>query len=157
MIEKQRLEELIKQGAFVYKIIGKNIVQMCANDIPTFYTLNDENWNIWKTDYFETKEEAEFALRFKRIPKTEYLDLPTWEEFLKNNFGVKFYYKSREFHLHKVRYSADDKNPEWKINLYESYCNDDDTVAWEKEWELTKENYIEACEICRKLFLGEEV
>lgn len=174
---EERLKELVKEGKDFYiaglfddephKIIVKEI------DISKpFVFYDDDNGNADRVFYnllsgqlcsldleriFETEEDAEFALRYKRIPKTEYLDLPTWEEFNKDNFGVRFYNKSREFCLHRVRYSASDKKPLWKIDLYESYGDDEDTVAWEKSWDSTKENYLEACELCRKLWLGEQV
>ena len=48
MITKERLEELIKQGATIWHIIGKNIFNLNANDVPTFYTLSDENWDVWR-------------------------------------------------------------------------------------------------------------
>ena len=56
MIEKERLEELIEQGATIWHIIGKNIFNLNASDVPTFYTLSDENWDVWKDDYYETEE-----------------------------------------------------------------------------------------------------
>ena len=166
MIEKSRLEELIEQGATIYgKIFGeiltielseKNKPEIKYDDRLDVYCSSDEWRNKMQFCYlWETKEEAEWELEFGNITRTETLRLPTWKEFLKDNFGIRFYYKSREFCLHKVRYSADDNNPQWKINIYEDYCDDYDTVAWEKEWDLTKENYIEACRLAKKLFLGE--
>lgn len=174
---EERLKELIEQGATIYSkyrsYLLKNekehkldfwyrrIVEIKDNKLHYVYEDSDyyEDFDhlIKLEDLFETKEDVEFALRYKRIPRTEYLDLPTWDEFNKDNFGVRFYNKSREFCLHRVRYSANDKNPLWKIDLYESYGDDEDTVAWEKSWDLTKENYLETCEVARKLWLGEEV
>ena len=172
MIQASRLQELIEQGATIYEpddiwqTIGKiHLEKKCYisednrlhNDEITYEDLPGATamYSIPLEELFETEEDAKFVLRYKRIPKTEYLDLPTWEEFNKDNFGIKFYNKSREFCLHRVRYSASDKNPLWKIDLYESYGDDEDTVAWEKSWDLTKENYLLACELCRKLWLAE--
>lgn len=177
MITEERLKELVKERkdffeASIFDDIPRKINVKEIDISKPFVFYDDKSGNAKRVFYnllsgqlcsvdleriFETEEDAKFALKFKRIPKTEYLDLPTWEEFNKDNFGIKFYNKSREFCLHRVRYSASDKNPLWKIDLYESYGDDEDTVAWKKSWDLTKENYLEACEVARKLWLGEEV
>ena len=172
MITKERLEELIKEGATIYvpddlwQTIGEiHLEKKCyisennklCNDEITYKDLPGAiaMYSIPLEELFETKEDARWELEMTAT-RTETLKLPTWKEFNKDNFGIKFYNKSREFCLHRVRYSASDKNPLWKIDLYESYGDDEDTVAWEKSWDLTKENYIEACKLCIKLFKGEE-
>lgn len=38
-------------------------------------------------NFYETQKEAEFVAKYAKIPRTEYLNLPTWEEIQK----VKFY------------------------------------------------------------------
>ena len=176
MIKKSRLEELIKQDKKIYfidwtykeiKSVNKIVVSdyiitlEIVNDL--LYVIRKEDaykpeiiWTLKLSDIFETKEEAEWYKEFGSIERTETLKLPTWEEFNKDNFGIKFYNKDREFRLHRVRYSSSDKNPLWRIDLYASYGDDEDTIAWKKSWDLTKENYIESCKLCVKLFKGEE-
>ena len=168
MIEKSRLEELIKEGATIYEAkygkvnpvdLAKQRVRFISEkmNMIDFEPSTEEKYLNHKYFHrlFETKEEAEWYKEFGSIERTETLKLPTWEEFNKDNFGIKFYNKDREFRLHRVRYSSSDKNPLWRIDLYASY-GDEDTIAWKKSWDLTKENYIESCKLCVKLFKGEE-
>ena len=100
MIEKSRLEELIEQGATIYTLFIYGVKPYKLN--KSFYiaeadgeeslmtTFFDDNGNIqpelidYLQDIYETKEKAEWVLKYQRIPRTEYLDLPTWEEFKKN-------------------------------------------------------------------------
>ena len=92
MIEKSRLEKLIKQGATIY--CADRDVQF---PIPIF--LNEEDFvkkedlsyekscvrdNIPLEDLYETEKQAEWALKYQHIPRTEYLDLPMFEEFYKH-------------------------------------------------------------------------
>ena len=143
MITKERLEELIGENIYIYEIEnGSSKIKVC-----NLSELNHNNINInaWLkcSKLFETKEDAEFALRYKRIPKTEYLDLPTWEEFKKDRY-VNFFCKDNEYMLQYLNLSN-------KISVFERNNKGD---YFEKK--ATKENYLEACEICRKLWLGEE-
>lgn len=160
MIEKSRLEELIKQGKPVYFIdMYKQIVQF-KNVILNEYMIKLEIVNnmlyivrkedsykpeiIYKLKFdeiFETKKDVEFALRYKHIPRTEYLDLPTWEEFKEIRF-VEFFYQEYDYMLQYQNISN-------KIVVYER--NNKGLCFLE---ETTKKNYIKACEVCRKLFLG---
>lgn len=169
MITKERLEELIEQGVSIcnqyidynnniYYRFGKaSIIQ--DNDKPHIeLKLNGTDTSVimYDTKYlFETEEDAEFALRFKRIPKTEYLDLPTWEEFMQSDKQVIIYDKDKTYYLDKVMNKTHiiigykciiDLNEELEAARYNFYRKP-----------ATKENYLEACEICRKLWLGEEV
>ena len=175
MIEKSRLEELIEQGATIYdkyrsyslkneKYISSDFsyertAEIKDNKLHYTYEDNDyyEDLDKWLEleQLFETEKDAKWYKEFGSIERTETLKLPTWEEFNKDNFGIKFYNKDREFRLHRVRYSSSDKNPLWRIDLYASYGDDEDTIAWKKSWDLTKENYIESCKLCVKLFKGE--
>ena len=109
-------------------------------------------WNNWHkiiNDYFTTQEEAEFALRYQNITRTEKLSLPTWEE-LKGKIGegkaYKIYFNDAQFLFVSsfiIEVGKYDTNGE-QIEQY--FCEG-----------THKENYLEACELCRKLFLGEEV
>ncbi|MDY6382156.1 MAG: hypothetical protein SPK94_07890 [Bacteroidales bacterium] len=166
MISKERLEELIKEGATIYFTYScENKIEEITLDkdysIGIVYGVdclmqkhyNDEfgeNFagGIELIDLFETKEDAEFALRYKKITRIETLSLPTWEEIIKE-IGMNGTY-------HIVFTSKD----EWaECNL--SVCTSRQHIIIDgykcyKYWDLSKENYLEACELCRKLFLGED-
>ena len=146
MITKERLEELIQQSATIYYIF-EDVVFNTKEIIPI--TLNDgASFDI--TNAFETKEEVEFALRFKRIPRTEYLDLPTWEEFCELDkliVNYEFQFCGNDKVIYLLYFIGHKEISVWN--------NMECKVEFNKK--ATKENYIEACEICRKLFLGEEV
>ena len=88
------------------------------------------------------KEQTEFDLRYKRIPKTEYLDLPNWEE-IEDSYYLEFGNFCFEVNKMKNRILVE-TNKDY-LDLYD-YVFDKPAI---------KENYIEACEIYRKLFLGE--
>lgn len=119
----------------------------CAESLYHAYKTLDG----WHNEYysidelFATKEEAEWKLEFGNITRTEKLELPTWEQFKKDKcftfFGIDWTF----YELHNRRRN--------KLQLDYSY--DNDYYRPEKEWKLTYENYLEACRICKKLFLGE--
>lgn len=148
MISKERLEELIEQGATVWVIrscgIFKRELKNRTFDFELLGVLVSnsgipyERW--FYIDLFETKEEAEWHKEFGCIERTEILKLPTWEEFLKTE--ETFMFKS-------------------KRNQIISLFRDENTIYLEDEtWnilreDLTKENYTLACRKCKELFLGE--
>ena len=173
MITKERLEELIKQGATVYvpdnvwqTIDEIHLERKCyisengklCNDKITYEDLPNATamYSIPLEDLFETEEDAEFALKYKRIPRTEYLDLPTWEEFCELDDMFIFYYNEKE-------YCVDITNDETlESECIEITCHDIDAFGECYSYsifieEATKENYIKACRLVKKLFLGEEV
>ena len=88
------------------------------------------------------KEQTEFDFMYKRIPKLEYLDLPTWEE-IEDCYYLEF--DNSCFEVYKIKNRILVKTNKDYLDLY-NYLFDKPA---------TTENYIEACEICRKLFLGE--
>ena len=90
------------------------------------------------------KEEAEWELEFGNITRSETLKLPTWEEFKEIRF-VEFFYKEYDYMLQYQNISK-------KIALYERNNKGDYYLS-----DATKENYTEACRLCKKLFLGEEI
>lgn len=151
MIEKQRLEELIKQGAMIYKISKETFIAgvsdlLKIDKVPSgLYSQEISDRIGQEPDYdllFETKEDAEFALKYKRIPRTEYLDLPTWEEFADTTI-TSFEIKNGICELYKLN----NKIIVSKVNGVKG------EVLFEKP--LTKENYISACKLCLRLFKGE--
>lgn len=162
MITQERLKELIEQGATIYKI-SKEIFIAGASDflkiveVPSGLYSQEINDRLGcQPDYsllFETKEDAEWQLEFVNIPRTEILNLPTWGEAQKN-LEVEIYApKGRKYLLQtkiKVGYSIDKENP---------YIIRIDRIGYadsQIDFEYSKENYIEACRVAKKLFLGEE-
>jgi len=154
MISKERLEELIKQGATIYDIFKGDIYLVDLTmakyyDVPKYIEYKNDYYNCNLTrsidDLFETKEEAEEYLEFGNITRTERLDLPTWEEF--NKKGC-FYFVGKNYSFYQIYKRYNKIHLEW---------SDDETYYMTiQEWKLTKENYLEARRLCKKLFLGEE-
>ena len=160
MISKERLEELIEKSATVYATGLGEIELIPENDISIYengnngyilYVLepNKKYKNeIFDEDLFETKEEAEFSLEFQNITRTEILNLPTWEELNKKVDTIPNMFwqiaKCSEF----ILFLQTDKILN---NSQIILRGNDDTY----NWSLTKENYLEACKIAKKLFLGE--
>jgi hypothetical protein len=171
MISKERLEELIEEEATIWSnAYGKThrIMLNSTNDVL------DENI-LWRhrnkecirkyhiNTLYETKSEAEFDAKYKRIPRTEYLDLPTWEEAeieelvkISNNrnycwYLIKSFTDKKNNEMFEFSLSKDDDQ------FYLSVNNEDSSYKDLFDKPLTYENYLEACELCKKLFIGEEV
>lgn len=162
MITKERLEQLIKEGATIWV---KNDYQIY--EINTSYFVNIDiidnvlycGSEMVCLDYlFETKEEAQWHLDFT-AERVERLELPMWEEIQSNidevkngkdKINISFI---KQFNHSQLGYIdlAIVKIEEEPIQLEVS--NNDYYV---QSWEATKENYIEACKLCIKLFKGGE-
>ena len=161
MITKERLEELIEKGATIYIICWGKIKEVFLDDV-IFMDIEDDKLcyeiegDLPRTTdlnhLFETHIDAEFASKYQNISRIDYLNLPTYEEFIKNyqSFGddlipdekcVIFTCKDGVYSL----YACD--NEIWVGK------DSDGSVMCHKE--LNKENYIRACDICVKLFKGE--
>lgn len=164
MIEKSRLEELIKQGATIFMIKQQPFIAGVSNFIGIQKeTLSKEN-NIgkdntlyWKDmgiaelEYlFETHEQAEWQLEFGNITRTETLSLPTWEDVYSK---LKNYKESDAYTVRLV-------DNDFCSLVYVKYDMVSQIVLYTHyeayDWNATKENYIEACKLCKKLFLGGE-
>ena len=157
MITKERIEELIEQGATIYsndygeiQLIKENDLSLYENGQNNYilYALepNKKYHNeIFDEDLFETKEDAEEYAEFGNITRTEKLPYVSWERF-KNTEG----------------------NYSFKVYPYDYYCYTDGRYVRIKQYygsldrivftkPLTRENYNEARRICVKLFKGEGV
>ena len=158
MIEKKRLEELIEKGATIYcplfvgdyiKLNKKETFVHSVDGETVLYVYtpsNCETYGYYGLDIlYESKEEAEWYVEFGNIERTEKLTLPTWEEvqndlekspdgdyFIVDNDKVTFIY--------------------YKSNGFEVISNCDNYHFFGS----TKENYLEACRLAKKLFLGLE-
>ena len=163
MISKERLEELIEQGATIYEVKYNNINPVfLANKIRDIYYKNgviafeprpDEKYLHYKyfKNLFETEEEAEWHREFGRVERTEKLVLPTWEEFSKWDKSITFYNNSIKYSMYVFVKNKNTKN--CRIIIYADNGEQDWFVF---EQPLTQENYILACRKCKELFLGEK-
>lgn len=165
MITEERLRELIEQKATIYFTVGLKIdaVELTKNNKPEIvrgtmlycYCHSSEYRSKMEFEnLFETKEEAEWEIEFGNVPRTETLTLPTWKDARKN-LEVEIYAPKGRRYLLQTKimtgYSCDRENP---------YIIRIDKVGYadsEIDFEYTKENYIEACRLCKKLFLGEKI
>ena len=98
---------------------------------------------------FATKKEAEWELEFGNITRTEKLELPTWEQALEQSLEVGIGTTFVDAHKGK-----------WQLIFAkdEIILCDWSLMSRDKSWKkLTHENYLEACRLCKKLFLGEEL
>lgn len=164
MISEERLKELIEQTKPVYAVIKtkqwRNLdrerymaidLRFDLSNTPPLVIRNDANFEdqvINYEDLYETKEQAEWERDFQRIERTEYLDLPSWEEF------------TSEYKYHPISFTSKNGiSVIWvmkvlkEIEIRECYRGAEYTIFDKK---LTKGNYREACEMAKRLFLGEE-
>ena len=161
MIEKERLEELIEQGATIYSNEYGEIQLKKENDLSLYengqnnyilYALepNKKYHNeIFDEDLFETEEEAKWFAEFGCIERTERLELPTWEEVSRDLQNVPAgNYVIKEFDDVSLEYIKYRNGNYAVIGVYKY----DDRL----ELEATKENYIKACRKCVELFKEEK-
>lgn len=90
-ISKNRLEELIKEGATIYAVIQGGVEPIDLKFRKNYYSCEDYAHFVFWCDTFdqdveidneqcyETKKQAEWALKY-HTTRTEELDLPMWEE-----------------------------------------------------------------------------
>ena len=162
MISKERLEELIEQGATIWGVYDYTYsydkpnkkVEYINLDMFYHYYKDIEEFIMRQGDYcnlFETKEEAEWYREFGCIERTERLELPTWEEFSKWDKSIKFYNNSTKYSMYVFVKNKNTKN--CRIIIYADNGEQDWLVF---EQPLTQENYILACRKAKELFLGEK-
>lgn len=170
MITKERLQELIEQGATIYvpddlwQTVGKiHLEKKCyisednrlCNDEITFKDLPSATamYSIPLEDIFETEEDACWELEMTAT-RTETLRLPTFEEITSNKDDIETrvigFYVDRIYYI--LEY-ASDLDGNWRICLEKDTIEDCEYLF---EAKPTKENYLKACKMAKKLFLGEE-
>lgn len=159
MIEKSRLEELINQGATIYEAkYGKvnpidftkqkvRFISEKQNMIEFEPSMTEKYLNHkYFHRLYETKEQAEWASKYQHIPRTEWLDLPTWEDWQRlhkyGQYATSFYNKGNYYEL--IVFFDKIKVTKQNYGL---------TTLFEEP--ATEENYIKACDLCVKLFKGE--
>lgn len=156
MTSKEKLEQLIEQGATIYEVKYNNInpvslknkIRFIHRDAIVFEPRPDEIYlhHKYLKNLFETLKDAEWQKEFGCIERVERLVLPTWEE--KNCIIYTFYSpikkggKQYEFRLFKGGNITI-----WRTNDMYKVFNEP----------ATEENYILACRKAKELFLGENV
>lgn len=177
MISKERLEELIEQGATIYELyMNKNILEIqLKND---WYVIDDglyerklskhpfRSW--WISNLYETKEDAEFIREFGCIEKPQYLKFPNWkqvESFMEymRKFGLNHSDRvlSRIITSDSIYYFKLCKDLDlFTFELKQTYIGEDLCEQLTSRFPVglgkaTKENYTIACRKVKELFLGE--
>lgn len=167
MISKERLQELIDQKETIWTD-DYGEIQLCDNSEvceTISFTSNHQTQfgyclsgfmynnefvsnNIEPEDLEENVERGEwnFEIHTNRLERFE---PPVWEDFVniispKGSMSYDFVSKDKE-----------------SCEIYVDFSYQEITILGEfggyGEWQLSKENYIKACTIARKLFLGESV
>ena len=151
MISKERLEELIKQEATIWAI-GRYSFQDEIEEIKLDRDLFCVEYNallypdlfrVRLEDLFETKNRAKWALKY-HATRTEELDLPMWEELDGADFDMSF------IDTRKIKHQI------WVTNDDGICVTNPQLDGKNKYWSYSEENYIKACDLCLKLFKGEE-
>lgn len=175
MITKERLEELIEQGATIYELyMNKNIIEIqLKND---WYVMRDglyeaklgkhafRSW--WISNLYETKEDAEFVKEFGCIEKINYLQLPTYQQIenlieQKKKFGLNHSDRvlARIITNDSIYYFKLCKDLDvFTFQLKQNYIGDDLCEQIRDKFPIvlgkaTKDNYIKACRKAKELFL----
>ena len=153
MIEKQRLEELIKQCATIYDVCWYNVYEEKLGSNHFIGIADDEislmqRYNGYERELidhaknlFETKEEAEWFAEFGDVERIENLKLLPYEEIC-NGCDYDFVFSTPN-HCRVTMFIGGNE-----IFIYKGISS-----CW--SWELTKENYTLACRKAKELFLGE--
>lgn len=150
MITKERLEELIEKGADIWKIEdGK--VYLLRKDHYQYWNIKEDRlqWycKIVPSGYccisfnhlFETKEDAEWYVKYGKVTKTETISFPTYEKIMQDLEG-----KTGTYTIINA------SNVLLVVNLGKHYV--DQIYLYTNEdkfnWNLSKEGYEQACEMC---------
>lgn len=164
MITIKRFLELINQGATIYEVKYRNINPVSLKnkiryvnykyETITFEPRPDEKYSHHKhfKRLFETKDEAEFSKEFQNITREETLDLPLFDN-LPENFDISFVRFDKEMDCWVI-YELYVEFNEICILFRDVTEEASDCIFREP---LTKENYLEACKIAKKLFLGDKM
>lgn len=171
MITKSRLEELISKGAtiwsktfteevylnsrcFLIPITETNEIgkEEITNYMLSVYEDETHTNKYLITELEEDVKKCKWSLKYQHIPRTEELNLPMWEEFItedKYNYYGTSYFAFDNYRLIAKLPDEDDDCEFIGIDV------DGNTELYHWE-EATEENYIKACDLCVKLFKGEE-
>lgn len=164
MIDKERLQELINNNAEIIKTYydewddcdGFEYIKISPE---THYIIEDRGYTRlivkkkerdfnegYLEELFETEEDYEEFCEFGKIVRQEELELPFWDELKeKINTGSFGFQDIKSFDDIKLRYK---KELDGKVTIF---VDKGKKTIFTKN--LTRENYNEAREICKKLFL----
>lgn len=160
MITKERLKELIQQRATIWcssweeevNLSPENCVidDLCIPEVnfreKRLLVLEDDKktaLHSYRLQFLEEDVETEkFKLEFQNITRTDTMNLPTFEEFKKFE---RFEFKAKDGHQYTIHYISGFNTLAITGIIENKYYG-----------EATKENYLEACKIAKKLFLGEK-
>lgn len=144
MINKETLLKKIENGETVWYVEQRQVFAIDLEGARLDDKYLDTDWLTFDYESMNTlfadKEEAEWELEFGNITRTEKLELPSWEEVRAGNW-----------HRHNGI------NGKVIMRMGTAYILIEDArgrLLFEKK--LTKENYINACRLCKKLFLEGE-
>lgn len=161
MIQKNRLEELIKQGAVIYcpyymYYDGVELDNRDYVDNEFLYIFRQvwekqSGYDKFQFKYlFETKEDAEEYLEFANIERIEKFPFVPYREFIKPT-NIIFKNKDNVEMELAIWFNSESEIDSETIKL--TNRNDWNICYFEKP--LTQENYHKALRVCRKLFLGD--
>lgn len=149
MISEERLKELLKEEATIYRVNGY-VEEIGLNEYD-FETTDKElvfNYKVYAIrleDLFETEEEAKEYLKYGNITRMEKFPYVSWEEVCD---GTDHHIIFTTPHHEKIEMIICDCNIDI-ISIYNSISD------FSKP--LTKENWFKALDLAVKLFRGEEV
>ena len=175
MITKERLEQLIKQEATIWKVPYGTPIETKLHKLSFVgnkLNLKEDylmEYSLKNCDYimsgilsqlFETKEDAEEYAEFGNITRTERLKLPSWEDVKDAGYDEIFFVKDNRFDSGVIQYYflVAEQTNQIQIMFREIehiMTIDAYDVIFSKP--LTRENYDEARRLCVKLFKGEKV
>ena len=153
MISKERLQELINEGATIWCSyrLNYNVIAVDLTDKKRFviYTddmsiLDRDTENTYQLkNLFETRKEAEWHLKY-HATRTEELNLPMWEEFITYNENIGVSFVGEDWVVYELSNDIDIYHkPTILLTADGEYF---------KEWKSTEENYEKAFDLCLKLF-----
>ena len=161
MITKERLEQLIEQGATIWKVPYGTPIETTLHkysyvcnklnlkeDYLMEYSLDDCSYIMSGilSRLFETKEDAEEYAEFGNVTRTERLELPSWEEIKEKD---DCFFNSKDY---KICLSVNIEGN--RIKIFQCVFGGGNFIIFDKP--ITRENYNEARRLCVKLFKGEE-
>lgn len=155
MVTRERLQELINQGATIYEVkygkvnpvLLKNKIRFVSEKYPVIAFEPRPNEKYKHHKYFdklyETQAEAEWVAKM-HTQRTEFFEPPTFENVREYRFIAK---NGCKYGIEKIKtgYSIEKENP-YVIRISKFYTTEF------KDWDYTKDNYIKACEYAKSLF-----
>lgn len=162
-ITKERLEELINEGATIYTIdktvnypiplfLDEHYVILAKEDgaeecLAYTHERVIEGKGELLINLYETQEQAEWHLKY-HATRTEELNLPIWKEFITYNENIGVSFVGEDWVVYELSNDIDIYHkPRILLTADGEYF---------EEWQSTEENYEKACDLCLKLFKGKE-